>query len=239
MELIQSHFLLLTITAFFFFNFFFFFLPEVAFPSTVSCCSYPRPSICQNKCMWVINAERNVCWNTGNFLFRKRSWELPVEECIVGLLAAGPWPQLQLTKGRRGKGEEEEETATHRHFYPCRLRREWANTALKLAKRTASLPPIFHCIPDTSLGFSQTSSVPLSVCVLQSPTPCLVSLHEVHEEHPQQAGIPSSASELPHGYLYPSLGAGGACSSQIQKRVDIWVFDLFLFDSENMSCYGL
>lgn len=23
------------------------------------------------------------------------------------------------------------------------------------------------------------------------------------------------------------------------KRVDLWVFDLFLFDSENMSCYGL
>lgn len=93
-ELIQSHFLLLTITAFFF--------PEVALPPTVSCCSYPRPSICQNKCMWVINAARNVCWTTGNFLFRKRSWELPVEQCIVGLLAAGPWPQLQLTKGMGG-----------------------------------------------------------------------------------------------------------------------------------------
>lgn len=53
--------------------------------------------------MWVINAERNVCWTTGNFLFRKRSWELPVEECIVGLLAAGPWPQLQLTKGKGGR----------------------------------------------------------------------------------------------------------------------------------------
>ena len=145
-------------------------MPEVAFPPTVSCCSYPRPSICQNKCMWVINAKRNVCWTTGNFLFRKRSWELPVEECIVGLLAAGPWPQLQLTKGRRGKGEEEEETATHRHFYPCRLRREWANTALELAKSTPSLPPIFHGIPDTSLGFSK-QAVSHCPCVSFCPPP--------------------------------------------------------------------
>lgn len=160
--------------------------------------------------MWVINAERNVCWTTGNFLFRKRSWELPVEECIVGLLAAGPWPQLQLTKGRRGKGEEEEETATHRHFYPCRLRREWANTALKLAKRTASLPPIFHSIPDTSLGFSQTSSVPLSMCVLLSPTPCLVSLHEVPTSSwtPPTSWNPLISLRAPSRLLVPKPWSG-------------------------------
>lgn len=43
--------------------------------------------MCQNKCKVVINAQRNVCWATGNFLCRKRSVEFPVEECIVGWLA--------------------------------------------------------------------------------------------------------------------------------------------------------
>lgn len=85
----------LTIAAFFFF----FSLVTVCFCS-VRFLLFLRTDICQNKCMWVIKAKRNVCWTTGNFLCRKRSWELPVEQSIVGLLAEVPLPQLQLT--RRG-----------------------------------------------------------------------------------------------------------------------------------------
>lgn len=49
--------------------------------------SFLRAAVFQNKCKLVIKAKLNVCWTTGNFLGRKRSLELPVEECIVGLLA--------------------------------------------------------------------------------------------------------------------------------------------------------
>lgn len=68
--------------------------------------------------------------------------KFPVQEEILGTSCGGvhcgtfggrPLTTAAINYKQGGKGEEEEETATHRRFYPCSLRREWANTGSRFS----------------------------------------------------------------------------------------------------------